>query len=142
MDALHLLGAALTLFVTLGVGTVAHEYAHAAVLSLAGIPYETEWLPDREGNDYLRTGAFGTWASVTPRDLPNDTSPWLLRASALMPLTLATPFALVAVGVLPDPAAVGDPYLVTAAVAWFACALPSPQDFSLVWYAERAIAEA
>ena len=142
MDVPHLFGAALALFVTLSIGTVAHEYAHAAVLSLAGIPYETEWLPDREGNDYLRAGAFGTWASVTPRDLPEDTSPWLLRASALMPLTLATPFALVAVGVLPDPAAVGDPYLVTAAVAWFACALPSPQDFSLVWYAERAIAEA
>jgi hypothetical protein len=142
MDVIEIIGAVGVLVVTLGIGTVAHESAHATMLWAGGVPFETEWLPDRDGADLLRAGAFGTWAAVTPQALPENTSPWLLRAAALMPLILATPFALVAVGVVPDPASTGNPYVITAAIAWLACALPSPQDFSLVWYAERAIAEA
>ncbi len=142
MGIIEFLGAVVALVVVLGVGTVVHEYAHASVLRAGGIPYETEWLPDRDGTDLLRAGAFGTWAAVTPQALPENTSPWLLRTSALMPLALATPFALIPLGIVPDPVSTGNPYVITGSVAWLACALPSPQDFSLVWYAEQAIAEA
>jgi len=139
---LDLVVAGAALLLAVGVGTVAHECCHAAVLSLGGVPYEVEWLPERDGGTPLRAGALGTWAAVTPRRLPDDTAPWLLRAAALSPLLLATPVALIAVGVLPDPTVAGEPSVVAATVGWFACALPSPRDFSLVWYAERAIAAA
>ncbi|WP_135821045.1 hypothetical protein [Halostella litorea] len=139
---LDLVAATVALCLAVGVGTVAHEGCHAAVLSLGGVPYDVEWLPARDGATLLRAGALGTWAAVTPRRLPDDTSPWLLRVAALSPLALAAPVALVAAGALPDPTAAGEPALVAATLGWFACALPSPRDFSLVWYAERAIAAA
>ncbi|WP_121822413.1 hypothetical protein [Halostella salina] len=137
--ALELVVAVAALCLAVGVGTVAHEFAHAAVLSLGGVPCEVNWLPERGGATLLRAGALGTWAAVTPRRLPDDTSPWLLRVAALAPLTLAAPGALVLAGTLPDPTAAGEPAVVAATLGWFACALPSPRDFSLVWYAERAI---
>jgi hypothetical protein len=129
------------LLLTLGVGTVVHEFAHAAVLWTLGVPFDVEWLPDREEAGPAGAGFFGRWASVTPRRLPPDLSPWGLRAAALAPLVLAAPMALVLVGVLPDPNATGNLPLIVATLTWFGCALPSPQDFSLVWHADAAIEE-
>ena len=54
--------------------------------------------------------------------------------------TLVVPFALVPLGVVPDPFALGNPVVAAAAIGWAGCALPSPQDFALVWYPERALA--
>lgn len=139
---LRLLAIGAVLLCTLGVGTVAHEYAHALALRAIGVDYEIRWLTRRGSAGLLRAGLLGTWASVRPRNVPADAPPWGLRAAALMPLTLLAPFALVVFGVLPDPLATGDPRVVAAAVAWAACALPSPQDFSVVWYADTAIERA
>jgi hypothetical protein len=50
------------------------------------------------------------------------------------------PLVLVPLGVVPDPFETQNPYLLAATLGWTACAIPSPQDFSLVWYAERAVA--
>ena len=139
MDPLQLLSAAGVLVGTLCLGTVVHEYAHAVALRAAGIDCEMRWLVDRDAVGLLRASVLGTWASVTPRgDLSGASIPGL-RVAALAPLALVAPFALVVAGVLPDPLATGDPRVVAAAVAWMACALPSPQDFSVVWHADRAL---
>jgi hypothetical protein len=138
MDPLQLLSAVAVLAGTLCFGTVAHECAHAAALRAAGIDCEMQWLADWDAVGVLRASVLGTWASVTPRGDLDQASPLGLRVAALAPLALVTPFALVAVGVLPDPTASGDPRALAAALAWMACALPSPQDFSVVWYAEQA----
>lgn len=139
MDPLQLVGSAVVLFVTLCVGTVVHEYAHALVLRAFRIEYEMTWLGGREGLGRLRASVLGTWASVTPRNLSADTSVAGLRIASVMPLSLTAPFALVLAGVVPDPLATGSPYVIAATVAWLGCALPSPQDFSTVWYAHRIV---
>lgn len=140
MDPFTIAGVSGVLLLTLCLGTVAHEYVHALALRAFGIEYRIDWLGGREGIGRLRAGVLGTWASVTPR-LNAGTSAVGLRVAALMPLTLTVPFVLVAVGVLSDPLATGNPYVIAAAVAWLACALPSPQDFSTVWYAHRLVDE-
>lgn len=129
------------LFFALTIGVIAHEFSHAMVLRALGVPFDVAWLPDREGRGSMTIGAFGRWASVTPRSLPPDLSPWGLRVAALAPFVLATPMALILVGAVPDPIQMGNVPLVAAAIAWFGCALPSPQDFSLFWHAEQAIVE-
>ena len=106
-----------------------------------GVSFEMEWLPDREQDGLLRASIAGGWASVRPRSLPSGLSPWSLRVAALMPLVLAAPILFVVLGVVPDPFSAGNPYLMAAAIGWLGCAIPSPQDFSLVWYAEQAIEE-
>lgn len=122
------------------VGTVSHELLHAAALRAFGVPHDIVWLPRRPDVGSLRASITGELARVELHDLPPDLSPWALRVAALMPLLLATPLALVPLGVLPDPFGSENPYLIAATLGWTACALPSPQDFSLVWYAERTIA--
>jgi len=139
MDPIQFVAAGAVMLCTLSAGTVAHEYAHALALRAVGVDCEIRWLTDRDSAGLLRAGLLGTWATVTPRNVPADAPAWGVRLAALMPLTLLAPFALVVGGVLPDPLATGDPRLVAASVAWAACALPSPQDFSVVWYAERAL---
>lgn len=129
------------LLLTLGAGIVAHELSHALALRALDVPFDVAWRPDPEPPGSMRASALGRWARVTPRTLPPGLSPWGLRLAALAPLVLATPMALVLLGVLPDPTETGNLPLVAATVAWFGCALPSPQDFSLVWHAEEAIAE-
>jgi hypothetical protein len=135
-----LLGAGVVLFATVVVGTVVHELSHAAALRAFSVPHEIEWLPLRADVGSLRASLTGEWARVEPLDLPPGLSPWVLRVAALMPLLLATPLALVPLGVLPDPFESDNPHLIAATLGWTACALPSPQDFSLVWYAEQMIA--
>lgn len=138
--AVELVLATGALVATLALGTAAHEFAHAVVLRSFGVPVEVTWFPDRAGS--LGAGAVlsSRWATATPLSIPPTLPPWALRLAALAPFALATPMALVLLGVLPDPTLVGNPALVAATLAWFACALPSPQDFSLFWYAESVIA--
>lgn len=137
MHPVALLTAVVVLVVALVVATVAHELSHAVTLRALGVPCEVDWRPEREGAGFL--SAQVALATVTPRHVPRDLSPWRLRVAALMPLTLAAPIPLVLLGVLPDPTASGDPVLVAAAMGWLACSLPSPQDFSLAWHPEAAI---
>lgn len=124
-----------------GVGTVAHECAHGAVLRAFGVRVEVAWLPDRDGTGRVGAALSSRWATVTPRALPASLPPWGLRLAAVAPLALAAPMALVPLGVLPDPTLSGNLPLVAAAVGWLACALPSPRDFSLFWHPRRAMGE-
>ena len=138
MTPVTVLGAVLVLVATIGIGTVAHELSHALALRAFGVPYETEWLPSRD--EGLVLGRFvGRSPSVRLRNVPHNLSPWCLRIAALMPLLLAVPFALALLGVFPDLLQTGDAPLSAAAIGWLACALPSPADFSLFWYADRVI---
>lgn len=80
--------------------------------------------------------------SVEPTRPPEDVSPWFLRGAALMPLCLAFPLALIPFGVLPDPFVSGELGPKLALIAWIGCSIPSPQDFSVAWYPEMALATA
>jgi hypothetical protein len=134
-------GVGVVLFAAVVAGTVAHELSHAAVLRALAVPYEVEWLPARSRAGTLRAGLVGGWARVRPRRLSRDCPTWGLRVAALAPFVMTTPLVLVLSGVLPDPARAGNPYLTAAMIGWLACAIPSPQDFSLFWYAERALVQ-
>lgn len=122
-------------------GTVVHELLHASALRAFGVPYRIEWLPGHDGTGLLEASLYVKWAAVTPRSFPDDLSAWRLRVAALAPIALATPFVLIATGLLPDPFATDAVLLKVVAIAVMACAIPSPQDFSLFWHAERALAE-
>ena len=140
MSPEELLGAGLVLVTALVAGTVAHELSHAVALRAFGVPYVMEWLPNRHDAGLVRASISGGWATVRPKNIPRELPSWSLRVAALMPLLLATPLALVGLGAVPDPSQAASAYPMAATVGWLACAIPSPQDFSLVWYAERAIA--
>lgn len=135
----ELVGAGVILFVAVVAGTVIHELTHAAVLRAFAVPYVIEWLPARTDVGPLRASVVGGWARVRPRRLPPTLSPWVLRVAALAPLVMAVPLVLVPLGVAPDPFETQNPYLIAATIGWTACAIPSHQDFSLVWHAERAL---
>lgn len=124
---------------TLVVGTVAHELTHAAVLRTLGVRYELNWLPDEDSAERFGTGLFATWATVVPVSYPRDCPPWGLRLAAVAPVALATPLLLIPAGVVPDPVATGDLVGSAVVVAWLACAIPSPQDFSQFWHARRVL---
>ncbi|WP_415382227.1 hypothetical protein [Halosimplex sp. TS25] len=136
MTPIEILAALAALAVAVSVGLVAHELAHAAVLRAAGVPHVIDWFPGKEGG-LLQAGLRGEWAAVRPRP-GAETPAWLLRVSAMMPLALVAPFALVPAGVVADPFA-GEGIARFAVLGWMACALPSPQDFSVLWYAGRAV---
>lgn len=142
LGSLELATAAGALLVTVGAGTVAHELSHAAVLRVLGVSCAVSWFSRSDASGTSLAGLGGNWATVTPRSIPSGFSPWGLRLAAIAPLALATPALLVLVGVLPDPVGSDDPVLVASTVAWLGCALPSPRDFSVFWYADRALAEA
>ena len=139
MESTELLVAVFVLLVMLFVGTVAHELAHAAVLRAFGVSYEIEWLPDRNSQTVYNVGLGGTWATVTPRSIPRKMPAWVLRLSAIAPLVLATPLLIAVVGVVPNPLDTENLVHVVFTVTWLGFALPSPRDFSLFWYAGRAI---
>lgn len=126
--------------VVAAVGVVAHELSHAIALRVAGVPCRVEVLPDRDGAGGFRSCALGPLARVTPTHLPGDLPVWRLRVAAMMPFSLAVPVVLLATGVLPVPVAVDSLTLDLSLIVWIACSLPSPQDFSLLWYPERAMA--
>lgn len=139
MITTELLAAALALVVAVGAGTVVHELSHAVVLRAAGVSFELQWLPRTDDTAPLHASIAGGLASVELRTIPADLSPWRLRTAALMPFLLATPFAFVVLGIVPDPFQTGNSILSAALIGWLACALPSPQDFSMFWYAGRII---
>ncbi|MDS0477768.1 hypothetical protein [Natrinema sp. 1APR25-10V2] len=125
-------GCALVLAVA--VGLVAHEWAHAAVLRLARVEYTVSYFPGRsEGVVSLLTSR--PWAAVHPR--PSGREPaWALRLAALAPALLAIPvFWLAAAGYV----TAETPVVAAAAIGWLACALPSPQDFSVAFHARRLL---
>ncbi|WP_335998529.1 hypothetical protein [Halorientalis halophila] len=134
-----LLTIALALLAAVAAGTIAHELAHAAVLRAAGVACEIRWLPAAGSGDSDRRGP---WATVNPRVDAASPSPVVLRIAALAPLVLALPLAMALPGLGPNPFANGSLAMQAAAIGWLGCALPSPQDFSVVWYADRALARA
>lgn len=139
MSLLNLGVAVCTLLALVAAGTVVHEYLHALALRTFGIPYTIEWFSGRDRS--LRSWLSVRWATVTPDSVPADAAPWQLRLAAIAPLSLAAPLLLVATGVIPDPFAQGTVTLELAAVALLAAAIPSPDDFSLFWYADRVLAD-
>ena len=141
MQAMALAEAGIVLLLTVGVGIVAHELSHAAVLYLLGIPCDVELGPERGRTGHLGANVPGSWATVTPREISPGTSAWALRLSSVAPLVLAVPFVTVLAGIVPDPLQADSPLLSAWTVGWLACAIPSPRDFSVFWHAERAVAE-
>lgn len=141
MNPSELVVAVFVLAGSVGVGIVAHELAHAVTLRTFGISYRIEWFPDRRDDGLLGAILVGKLVAVTPHSISGEKAAGRLRVAAVTPLTLVSPLALVPLGVLPDPFATGDLYLKVAVIGWSACALPSPQDFSVLWHAERALTE-
>ncbi len=123
-------------------GLVAHELAHALALRAAGLSHTVEVLPGRQERGGPSTGVGGPLARVRPTGVPDDVSPWAVRCAALTPLLLASPLALLLLGVLPNPFATGNVTAELALVGWLGCAIPSPRDFSVAWYPDRALAMA
>ncbi|WIV68034.1 hypothetical protein [Natrialbaceae archaeon AArc-T1-2] len=117
------------------VGLIVHEHAHAFVLELAGVEYTLEYVPDRS-DGVVAALASTPWARVEPRPTGHE-SPWVLRIAALMPLALAVP--VLALGVGGHLPGADDPVATAAVVGWLGCALPSPQDFSVAFYAHRVL---
>lgn len=130
--------AAVALGAAVSVGIVVHELSHVTALSLFGVPCAITVLPDRDQSGVLDASAPGAWATVTPTAIPPGFSPWRLRAAAMMPLCLLVPLVLGFLGVVPNPFG-GSLPLQVAALGWLGCALPSPQDFSLLWYPDEAL---
>ena len=120
-------------------GTVTHELTHAAVLHALAVPYSFVWFPVANGPKVYGAGLVTPWASVVPSSLPDDVPPWGLRLAAIAPFTMAIPFLLLPLGVVPEAAVMGNEYRLAVTIGWLACAIPSPQDFSLCWYAERVV---
>ena len=131
--------AGVVLVATVTAGTIAHEFAHATVLRSLSVPAEVVFLPN-EGEAGLLGSVSGRWATVRPIGGGERLSAWRLRAAGLAPLCLLVPFVLVPLGVAPNPLAGGRPAVAAAAVGLAGCALPSPQDFALVWYPKAALA--
>ncbi len=136
-----LAGAGMVLLLTVGVGIVAHELSHAAVLYLFGIQCDIDIGPERAGSSQFESSVFGTRAAVTPREISPETSAWAMRLSSVAPLVLAVPFVAVVTGVVSDPLQADSLLLTAWTVGWLGCAIPSPQDFSVFWHAERAVAD-
>lgn len=141
MTLLDIVAAALIVLCAVGLGTVAHELAHAAVLRAVGVEVRFQWLHHGGEGTSLRACLTGTWASVEMQSIPAGLPAWPLRTAALAPLALASPLALVAAGVLPDPFLTDSLSLKLAVVGWLACGLPSPQDFATVFHAEDLVGE-
>lgn len=122
-------------------GVVAHELSHVLVLRVFGVGTTVEVLPDRDDDQQLAAGMGGHLAQVSIVR-PDDVAPQVLRIAALMPLVLTVPLVLVLTGSLPNPFVTGSAGAKLVVIAWMACSIPSPQDFSLAWYPERALAAA
>lgn len=122
------------LVAAVAVGLAAHELTHAVALRLFGIDHAITYFPGR--SDGI-VGALTSrpWAAVHPR--PTGREPALhLRAAALAPALLAVPvFAAGFGGVVPAE----SPVATAIAIGWLACAIPSPQDFSVVFHAHRVL---
>ncbi|WP_338727953.1 hypothetical protein [Haladaptatus sp. DJG-WS-42] len=134
----ELFGAAFALLASGVAGIIAHELSHALALSTLGVSYRIDWAPARD-DGLLSMVFFGKLASVTPQAFPATRAPLRLKIASMMPLTLLLPLAGIPLGVLPDPFATGNLTLQVALIGWMACAIPSPQDFSVLWYARCVV---
>ncbi|RQG86215.1 hypothetical protein EA462_17220 [Natrarchaeobius halalkaliphilus] len=124
------------LVIAVVVGLVVHEWLHALVLRLANIEYTISYAPDRT-DGILAMLASCPWAVVDPHPTGRE-PPWVFRLAALAPLGLAAPvFAVAATGGL----TAGSPLETAVTIGLLACSLPSPQDFSVAFYAHRMLAE-
>lgn len=131
---IELVAAVLALLAALGVGTVVHELLHAGVLRAAGATVDVHWGSDGQSERHW-AALTGSLAAVRLRHVPPTLSAWHLRVASLAPLVLATPLVAIGAGIVPDPFG-GPDYLVQfALIGWLACALPSPDDFSVFWHA-------
>ena len=129
-----LIGAGCALALSLAVGLVAHEWAHATVLRLAGVDYAISYLPGRP-DGIVGLVTTHPWAVVVPHPTGHEPA-WVLRLAALAPATLAVPvFGLGLAGSV----SIDSPVVAATAIGWLACALPSPQDFSVAFYADRLL---
>lgn len=141
MQGAELVGAGMVLLATVAVGLIAHELTHAAVLRTLGVPYEIDWFPARDPSGSVAGRIGGTWASVTPRQFPVHVPTWGIQLSATAPLVLAVPLLPVVLGLVQPPVGAGNPYVAASMVGWLACSIPSPQDFSVFWYADSVLEE-
>ncbi|NGM69273.1 hypothetical protein G6M89_09680 [Natronolimnobius sp. AArcel1] len=136
MIGIDVVGAGVALALAVGIGLIAHEWSHALVLRFAGIAFSINYLPNRTSGP-LGLLASCPWAVVEPQPTARDPA-WVLRVAALMPLALAVPVLAVGItGHLPGEM----PILTAAAIGWLACAIPSPQDFSVAFHAEQLLEE-
>ncbi|GAB7020600.1 hypothetical protein [Halostagnicola bangensis] len=120
------------LVATVGIGLVAHELSHALILRLGNVEYEISYFPARSGGVVGALASY-PWAVVEPSDAPT-VSTRVLRIAALSPLALTVPaIALTSSGISPA----DDPFVAAFTIGVLACALPSPQDFSVAFYAHR-----
>ncbi|SDK71311.1 hypothetical protein [Natronorubrum texcoconense] len=124
-------GGALVLAVATGL--VAHEWLHALTLRLARIDYTVTYFPDRT-DGVVGLLASCPWAAVRPHPTGREPA-WQLRAAALSPFLLAAP--VFALGIRGVP--VESPVVTAIGIGWLACSIPSPQDFSVAFYAHRAL---
>ncbi|MFC6718118.1 hypothetical protein ACFQGT_10810 [Natrialbaceae archaeon GCM10025810] len=120
------------------VGLLGHEAAHVAVLRFAGIDYEIAYFPGRRRrSDVVGALASVPWAMVEPRVTGRE-SPTVLRLAALAPMFLGLPIVVLGlVGAVPT----DRPIMTAAMIGWLGCTIPSPRDFSVVFYAHRALEE-
>ena len=115
------------------IGLLAHEWAHAGVLHFADVEYTVTVLPNRNGHPLMWLASV-PWAVVDPRPTPG-TAPLALRAAALAPLLLALPPLLLSfAGFVPS---MDAPIVTGFSLGWLACAIPSPRDFSVAFYAHE-----
>lgn len=138
MNAFEVLGVVSLLLATIGIGTMVHELTHALILRILGVSYRTQWFPRSKTISTL--DVMGPLATVTPMQV-RENQTWGIRFAALAPLVLAAPLLGIAFGFLPDPFEAGNVYGISLTVAWAACTIPSPQDFSLFWYPEQILEE-
>jgi hypothetical protein len=142
LNVVSLVSAAALLVGTAIVGVIAHELCHALALRIAGVSSTMEILPSRVASREFLTVGRTPLARVTPTGVSADVSPLHLRVASMTPLCLAIPIALVFLGVVPNPFATGDLGLQLVTIAWLGCSIPSPADFSVLWYPERALENA
>lgn len=124
--------AGVVLVMTVGVGLVAHEWSHAIVLALGNVEYDVSYFPGRSDGVVGALASY-PWAVVEPTDAP-DVTTWVLRLAAVSPLILSSPILVLAASGI-DPS--HHPPVAAFAIGLLACALPSPQDFSVAFYAHR-----
>lgn len=126
------------LLISVVIGIVAHELSHAIALWAFDVPCRLRVLPDRDGGGSLRIGLGDRLAAVSFSEASASVAPWKLRVAALMPLVLALPVALVALGIVPT-GGIDDGYITASLIGVTACAIPSPADFAVVWYPGNAL---
>ncbi|MFP8890062.1 hypothetical protein ACLI4U_09850 [Natrialbaceae archaeon A-CW2] len=126
--------AVVILLPSVAVGLVLHEWLHALVLRLVGIEYTIVFGGERTPG--VLSGMLShPWAVVHPEPTGEEPA-WHLRVAAMSPLLLALPTLTVATDFVIVPA---HPAVTAILLATLACAIPSPQDFSVAFYAHSVL---